>query len=859
MIQDEDIRRRLSLGEDSSWEFKQIEFQGDKPVSPKRDDLADELGAFANADGGTLLCGVADDGTIKGMSREQMNALNDLLVEVSNDTLKPPLHIKTHNQELDGRAFVLVQVPRGEAVHERGGKAFIRAGPTKRRLSSEDRQRLVQNRGQNRHLGFDEQIVPDTGFKTLDERLWERLLSVEGAADPQRGLLNLRLLKRDEAGVMRATVAGLLLCTDSPQNWLPQAIITATQYRGLDRASGQLDAQEIVGPLHKQIRLAIKFVFRNMRVSARKVPEREDVPEYSKTAVFEAVVNAVAHRDYSVWSRRIRLSLFKDRLEIDSPGQLPDGMTIEGMEDSQATRNEVIASVFSRTPVGDAAGSGYRQYLMEHRGDGVSIIRKKTEEATGKLPKYEIVDGSSLVLRIPAAKLELVGATKRFLRSEERLRLAQNREQNRHLGFDKQIVPDTSFKTLDERLWERLLSVEGAADPQRGLLNLRLLALDEAGMMRATVAGLLLCTDSPQNWLPQAIITATQYRGLDRASGQLDAQEIVGPLHKQIRLAIKFVFRNMRVSARKVPEREDVPEYSKAAVLEAVVNAVAHRDYSMSSRHIRLSLFKDRLEIDSPGQLPDGMTIEGMEASQSTRNEVIASVFRNIPVREAAGLGDRRYLMERRGDGVSIIRKKTEEATGKLPKYELVDNSNLVLCIPAAKLEIVPADVTVKVHSIGTPLAGIEVLAIFPNKTWVRTITDDTGQATLDLYTTHLPMTIYAAGPGQEARLIRAWKPNKGGRLLELNPLESGGSAIFAQSTGHIPGLSGRLQPIRDPSDRTYLYADNIAIDEGRQQPVPFRLGKPLRLTDAKGAELSVTIVDIIGRAALIEYRPFEP
>ena len=144
--------------------------------------------------------------------------------------------------------------------------------------------------------------------------------------------MNLRLLTQDEVGVDRATVAGVLLCSPSPQNWLPQATIMATHYRGLDRASGQLDAQEIVGPLPSQIADAVQFVVRNMRVAARKTPKREEAPQYSKAAVFEAVVNAVAHRDYSVSSRRIRLSMFKDRLEIDSPGPLPNGMTIEGME-----------------------------------------------------------------------------------------------------------------------------------------------------------------------------------------------------------------------------------------------------------------------------------------------------------------------------------------------------------------------------------------------------------------------------------------------------------------------------------------------------------------------------------------------
>ena len=578
MIQDEDIRRQLRLGEDSRWEFKQIDFSGNKPTSPRRESLADELGAFANKHGGIMLCGVTDNGIIQGMSREQMKALDFLLGEVSTDALDPPLRIDVEHRELDGKAFVLVSVPSGEALHERDGKAFIRVGAMKRHLTRAESLRLTQNRTQNRYLWFDKQVVPETGFETLNERLWELLLSVASATDPRRGLLNLRLLAQDETGVDRATVAGILLCTPSPQNWLSQATITATHYRGLDRASGQLDAQEIAGPLPAQIADAIQFVVRNMRVSARKTPEREDVLQYSKAAVFEGIVNAVAHRDYSMSSRRIRLSMFKDRLEIDSPGQLPNSMTIEGMEASQATRNEVIASVFGRIPVANMAGSDHRKYLMERRGDGVSIIRTETEEATGVPPEYEIVDKSSLVLRIPAAKLELV-----------------------------------------------------------------------------------------------------------------------------------------------------------------------------------------------------------------------------------------------------------------------------------------PADATVTVHSRGEPLADIEVLALFPNKTWVHATTDEAGNAILDLFTTHLPMTIYAAGPGHAAGLERAWTPNRGGLLLELEPLKSGGGAIFTQSTGHLPGLRGRLNPKRDTSDRTYLYADNIAIDEGRQQPVPLRLGKPMRLTDAHGEELSVTIVDIFGQSSLIEYQPFEP
>ena len=577
-VRDEDIRQRLQLGEDSRWEFKQVQFAGSRPTSPARDDLADEMIAFANANGGLLLLGVTDDGLLQGMSREQMAALGNLMVETGTDSIEPALRIDVHNRELDGKAFVVVEVPRGDSLHERGGRSWIRVGASKRRLTGDERMRLAQRRAQARYLWFDRQAVPNTGFETLSERLWGPLLSVAGAADPIRGLENMRLLARDEADVPRASVAGVLLCARRPQEWLPYAVVTATHYRGRDRASEQLDAQEIDGPLSSQIADGMKFVARNMRVAARKSPARENLAQYSTSAVFEALVNAVAHRDYSMSSRRIRLSMFANRLEIDTPGQLPNGMTIESMDTSQATRNEVIASVFGRVPVGDVPGSAHRAFLMERRGDGVAIILKKTRETAGVRPEYSVAGESSLVLSIPAAKLDLT-----------------------------------------------------------------------------------------------------------------------------------------------------------------------------------------------------------------------------------------------------------------------------------------PAEATIAVHSEGEPLPGVDVLALFPNKTWRQGKTDEAGEVAFDLHTTHLPMTVYAAAPGFTAGLQRDWIPQQGGLLLALERLPTGGSTIFPQATGHLPGLTGRLNPKRDTSDRTYLYADNVAIEQGRQQPVHFRLRQPLRLTDAFGVELSVTIIDIIGRSALLEYRPFQP
>ena len=97
-IPDQDIRQQLRLGKDNRWEFKQIEFCRDVPDSPRREDIADELIAFANAGGGVLLCGVSDDGRIQDMSREQMAALDRMLVEVSTDTVEPALRIGVHHR-----------------------------------------------------------------------------------------------------------------------------------------------------------------------------------------------------------------------------------------------------------------------------------------------------------------------------------------------------------------------------------------------------------------------------------------------------------------------------------------------------------------------------------------------------------------------------------------------------------------------------------------------------------------------------------------------------------------------------------------------------------------------------------------
>ena len=326
-------------------------------------------------------------------------------------------------------------------------------------------------------------------------------------------------------------------------------------------------------------------------------------------------------------------------------------------------------------------------------------------------------------------------------------------------------------------------------------------------------------------------------------------------LNRQIAQAVAFALRNMQVAARKDPGRVDLPQYSHRALFEALVNAVVHRDYSIRGSKIRLSMFADRLEIQSPGSLPNNLTVESMETRQVTRNEALTSVLARLPVGGIRGSEDRQYFMERRGDGVPIIRRETWELCGKLPEFQVIDDSELRLTIPAAIQEHSPAHAVITVRSAGQPLFGVDLLALFPNKTWKRSTTNDDGEASVELYTSHLPMTVFAAAARHAARLEREWTPSQGALTLDLQPLPDGGSVIFPEAVGHLPTLTGRLNPIRDTIDRTYLYANNIAINHGQPQPVHFAPGEELRLTDANGHKALLRILDVVGRSALIEYR----
>jgi len=396
---------QIRLGEDSRYEFKKVTFKGNKIEGPKQNDLANEFAAFANAKGGYLILGVDDTSReVTGIPEEQIDTVQGLITRACQDTIVPQLNVYTRIIELpdkqgNQRPVIYVQIDKSLFVHTSGGRYYHRVNESKKEMTPDHLTRLMMQRSQARMIWFDEQAVPRTEETDLDAALSQRFL--RGDQPTALQLRKLKLLTEDEDKNTRLSVAGVLMATNTPEQWLTGAHIQAVSYKGPHRdANDQLDAQDITGPLDQQVMQALAFIERNMKTAATKAIGRKDIPQYSLKAVFEALVNAVAHRDYAIHGSKIRLHMFSDRLVIASPGALVNTLEVDDLELRQATRNQLIATLLARCTINHDQVE--RAMMMDKRGEGVPLIVRESEELSGKRPEYQLA-GEELQLTIYAA------------------------------------------------------------------------------------------------------------------------------------------------------------------------------------------------------------------------------------------------------------------------------------------------------------------------------------------------------------------------------------------------------------------------------------------------------------------------
>ncbi|MBT8420332.1 MAG: putative DNA binding domain-containing protein [Gammaproteobacteria bacterium] len=384
---------QLALGEDSTRQFK--------ADVRNAESLASEMAAFANTNGGAILIGAADDGSTPGLSSRDVARINQLISNAASQLVRSPLAVQTENMALNnGRIVIVLTVPKGidKPYFDKNGVIWLKAGADKRRVNSKEALRRLFQFSNQFHA---DELPTKAGIDKLDKlRFRDFLRDVYNQAYPDspaeltRLLQNMNLVTDDG----RLNLAGVLMFIERPEWIVPQFVLKAIRYPGNRiHVTEYVDTEDFSGPLPKIFDDALGFVMRNLhKTQAGRGVNAPGTPEIAQDVFEELLVNALVHRDYLV-SAPIRLFIFDNRIEILSPGHLPNNLTVEKIRTGNSNiRNPILVSYVAKG-------------LLPYHGLGSGIKR-----ALEQWPSIDFIDDhdgclfTTTVHRKPAEELELV-------------------------------------------------------------------------------------------------------------------------------------------------------------------------------------------------------------------------------------------------------------------------------------------------------------------------------------------------------------------------------------------------------------------------------------------------------------------
>jgi ATP-dependent DNA helicase RecG len=352
-----ELKKVVLRGEDSRHQFKEDIRYGDS--------LAAEIVAFSNSRGGAIFIGVSNKGELIGLSSKDVDRINQLISNSASQQVRSPVAIQTENILVgEERIVIVLTIPEGidKPYFDHQGVIWLKSGADKRRIhSKEELRRLFQEVD----LIHADEVPTRVGLEAIDlSPLSTFLHKTYQEALPDSDVERLKLLENmNLSSNNRVNLAGLLLFGKKPQLYKPEFIVKAVSFAGSKVTDSYLDSEDFVGTLSTIFQNALAFIMRNMRkVQKQKGVNTIGEPEVPQIVFEELLVNALIHRDYFI-SAPIRLFVFEDRVEIISPGSLPNHLTIEKIcAGNSIQRNPILASF---------AAKG----LLPYRGLGTGVRR----------------------------------------------------------------------------------------------------------------------------------------------------------------------------------------------------------------------------------------------------------------------------------------------------------------------------------------------------------------------------------------------------------------------------------------------------------------------------------------------------
>lgn len=342
-----ELLETIQKGESSKVQFKERIIKGKQSDAY---DIATEMVAFSNTEGGLIIIGINDKtGTLNGLSFEEIQASNQLLVNAATDNVKSPITIFTETIVVNGQSLIVVTIKEGtdKPYRDNKGIVWMKNGSDKRKVTSnEELLRLLQSSG---NILADEEVVANTTINDIDIDFFRQFVQKKTGKtfeDLDQSLPQI-LSNMGFAVDNNLTLAGLLLFAKNPQRARPVFTVQCIAYVGNDIAGTNFRDSEppFEGNLSSLYEQTMAFITRNLR-TVQKAESFNSLGELEipHEALEELIVNALIHRDYFIRSA-IKVFIFDNRIEIISPGKLPNTLTIEKIKSGTSiVRNPILFS-----------------------------------------------------------------------------------------------------------------------------------------------------------------------------------------------------------------------------------------------------------------------------------------------------------------------------------------------------------------------------------------------------------------------------------------------------------------------------------------------------------------------------------